>query len=140
MLEKEIIKDQKLDLLFYKRYIDDTFIIYDKKHTTGEEILEKFNVLDRNIKFTMEKPSEEGFLPFLDMEFKINKHNLITHRWFQKPIHSLNLLHKKSATLDSTKMNVVVNMIMTAILNSNTMENINYSITKIKKLFRKERI
>ena len=85
----------------------------------------------------MEKPSGERYLLFLDIEFKITEHDMITNRWFQKPIHSLNLLHKKSATLETTKMNVTVNMFMIAILNSNTYENINYSINKMKTLLEK---
>ena len=52
----------------------------------------------------------------------------------------MNILHKRSATLDNTKMNVIVNMIVIALLNSNNIENINYSINKMKKTPRNERI
>ena len=132
MLEREILKRQE-GILFYKRYIDDTLIFFDKNKVTAEQVLDKFNSANSNIVFTMENPNPEGFLAFLDMELKMEG-RAITHRWYQKGIHSGNLIHKDSATLFATKMNIITNMFMTAILNSNTLENIKTSINKLYKL------
>ena len=78
----------------------------------------------------MEKPNPEGHLAFLDMEIKLDR-GAVLHRWYQKNIHSGNLIHNDSATLFATKMNIITNMFITALINSNSIENIKYSINKL---------
>ena len=135
MLERNIINKCK-GILFFKRYIDDILVVYDKNITEPVKILEEFNKLDNNIKFTMETPKIGEYLAFLDLEIKVNK-GLLETRWFMKPIHSMNMIHFESATLIGTKLNILTNMFVTCIINSNTKENIKYSTKKLGKVIEK---
>ncbi|VDO39588.1 unnamed protein product [Haemonchus placei] len=59
-------------ILFYKRYIDDVFVI----GTTEEDLVEtlkRLNSHDANITFTREDPGRDGFLPFLNAKTRISE-------------------------------------------------------------------
>uniref|UniRef100_A0A7I4Z4Z2 Reverse transcriptase domain-containing protein n=1 Tax=Haemonchus contortus TaxID=6289 RepID=A0A7I4Z4Z2_HAECO len=58
-------------ILFYKRYIDDVFVI----GTTEEDLVEtlkRLNSHDANIRFTREDPGRDGFLPSLNAKTRIS--------------------------------------------------------------------
>ncbi|XGW22287.1 hypothetical protein V3C99_004927, partial [Haemonchus contortus] len=62
-------------ILFYKRYIDDVFVI----GTTEEDLVEtlkRLNSHDANITFTREDPGRDGFLPFLNAKTRISEGQL----------------------------------------------------------------
>ena len=48
----------------WKRYVDDVFSIIPKGKR--ETMLQYLNSINPHIKFTVEQPSEEGAIPFLD--------------------------------------------------------------------------
>ena len=52
----------------------DIFIIYDNKSDIGNNILDKFNKLHPNMKFTIEKQKNNS-LNFLDLTIQKIKHN-----------------------------------------------------------------
>ena len=74
------------------RYIDDIFII---STTPLSLILDKCNIIDKNIKFTCELPIASGDIPFLDtlVHFKNQSVNIdITCELYSKPMHSGHVL------------------------------------------------
>ncbi|XGW22536.1 hypothetical protein V3C99_005061, partial [Haemonchus contortus] len=98
-------------ILFYKRYIDDVFII----GTTEEDLvetLERLNSHDANITFTREDPGRDGFLPFLNAKTRISEGHK-EHLWYRKSASSNILLHSRSAHPAYMKANVVRNLLKT---------------------------
>ncbi|EYC40117.1 hypothetical protein Y032_0628g833 [Ancylostoma ceylanicum] len=99
-------------IIFYKRLIDDVFVIgstYAELTTT----LANSNSEDVNIKFTIEEPSRDGFLPFLNTKVRIcNGRPDI--RWYRKRSSENIILHSRSAHPTYMKVNVVRNLIKTS--------------------------
>lgn len=128
-LERKIIEDLKnneedISILLYKRYIDDILLIYkysttrygESKH---EYIKNHFNKYDENIQFTVETPnSKNGFLPFLDTEIKTHR-NKIIYRWYQKSLHSGNIMRGDSQISVNTKKAFVSNCFRRLVHNNN---------------------
>uniref|UniRef100_A0A7I4YDC7 GIY-YIG domain-containing protein n=1 Tax=Haemonchus contortus TaxID=6289 RepID=A0A7I4YDC7_HAECO len=82
-------------ILFYKRYIDDVFVI----GTTEEDLVEtlkRLNSHDANIAFTRKDPGRDGFLPFLNTKVRISE-GYKEHLWYRKSASSNILLHSRSA-------------------------------------------
>ncbi|EYC25440.1 hypothetical protein Y032_0012g1893 [Ancylostoma ceylanicum] len=98
-------------ILFYKRYVDDVFVISsndEELHT----MLENLNKCDSNVKFTTELPDKNGYLLFLNTKVRISKGRK-QFRWHKKT-HSKNaLLHSRSAHPIYMKVNMVRNIIVT---------------------------
>ncbi|EYB89127.1 hypothetical protein Y032_0235g3167 [Ancylostoma ceylanicum] len=57
-------------IILYKRYIDDVFVI-GSSYAELRSTLTNLNSMDVNIKFTVEEPSRDGFLPFLNTKVRI---------------------------------------------------------------------
>ncbi|EYC40623.1 hypothetical protein Y032_0604g557 [Ancylostoma ceylanicum] len=98
-------------ILFYKRYIDDVFVISsnaDELHI----MLENLNECDPNVKFTSELPDEDGFLPFLNTKVRIYQSKK-QFRWYKKPQSKNILLHSRSAHPQYMKVNMVRNFVVT---------------------------
>ncbi|EYC29326.1 hypothetical protein Y032_0006g2917 [Ancylostoma ceylanicum] len=95
-------------IIFYKRYIDDVFVI-GSSFSALTSTLAKLNSMDVNIKFTMEDPDEDGFLPFLNtrVRFCNGKPEI---RWYRKPSSKNIMLHSRSAHPTYMKVNVVRNL------------------------------
>lgn len=72
------------DLLLYKRYMDDCFLILRK--SILEETLERFKNFDRDLQFTFEIESDNS-LCFLDLKL-IRVDGKILTDWYQKPTAS----------------------------------------------------
>lgn len=67
----------------YKRYVDDTLILFDGTDDEITNLFNKFNNLHKNIKFTLEH-EENNIIPFLDI--KISKQNQkVTYSVYRKP-------------------------------------------------------
>uniref|UniRef100_A0A7I5E8H5 Reverse transcriptase domain-containing protein n=1 Tax=Haemonchus contortus TaxID=6289 RepID=A0A7I5E8H5_HAECO len=98
-------------ILFYKRYIDDVFIV----GTTEEDLVEtlkRLNSHDANIAFTREDPARDGFLPFFNAKVRISE-GFKEHLWYRKSASSNILLHSRSAHRIYMKANVVRNLLKT---------------------------
>ena len=71
-------------IIFYRRYVDDIFVIIDKKFV--KPFLNKLNEFDKDyLSFTMEEPNERNELPFLDTLVFIDSKNVIQLKFYQKP-------------------------------------------------------
>ena len=64
-LETKAIQTAPHSPAFWKRFVDDTFVIIKSSHK--QEFLDHINSIDHNIQFTSEESREDGFMPFLDM-------------------------------------------------------------------------
>uniref|UniRef100_A0A7I5EEA8 Reverse transcriptase domain-containing protein n=1 Tax=Haemonchus contortus TaxID=6289 RepID=A0A7I5EEA8_HAECO len=98
-------------ILFYKRYIDDVFVI----GTTEEDLVEtlkRLNSHDANITFTREDPGRDGFLPFLNAKTRISEGHK-EHLWYRKSASSNISLHSRSAHPIYMKANIVRNLLKT---------------------------
>ncbi|EYC25025.1 hypothetical protein Y032_0012g1652 [Ancylostoma ceylanicum] len=98
-------------ILFYKRYIDDVFVISsnaDELHI----MLENLNECDPNVKFTSELPDEDGFLPFLNTKVRIYQSKK-QFRWYKKPQSKNILLHSRSAHPLYMEVDMVRNFVVT---------------------------
>ncbi|EYB87784.1 hypothetical protein Y032_0257g399 [Ancylostoma ceylanicum] len=99
------------EILHYKRYIDDVFVI----RTTEMEVeatLEKLNLFDPHVSFTVERPNDEGYLPFLNTKIRLTsgRKEYVRH----KKAESANILvHSRSAHQQFIKTNVIQNLMKT---------------------------
>ena len=82
----------------WKRYVDDTFVNQEEKHSN--EFFQHINSLEDNIKFTAESTRADGSMPFLDtlvtprsdgsLETKVYRKPTCTNQylqWDQPPCH-----------------------------------------------------
>ena len=116
-LERDYILSLPTDIkpLFWVRYVDDIFIIYQHDDDTLNQFLHTVNNFLPTIKFTVER-EQDGKLPFLDV---MVIHDLFTNSFafmiFRKPTHTENYIHFYSHHSKSVKQNVVVNMFTRAL-------------------------
>ena len=121
-IEREIFK--KCDRLFYwKRYIDDCFVIFDTS-LPAEELLRLVNSINPHIKFTYELP-DGNKLPFLDTLVQRTDAEWNFQLYF-KPSHSGACLPFDSAVPISRKRNLISNELLRARRNS-SVQNIKKS-------------
>ena len=101
--EFDCIKDNST---VYKRYIDDSgFGPFKRNQAFFEHILEIFNSVDENIKFTLEVPSN-GCLNFLDLSIWI-ENNKIVHKMYKKELSTGLSLAKQSWLPSFVKTNFI---------------------------------
>ena len=62
-LESKAIQSAPHPPAFWKRFVDDTFVIIKSFHK--QEFLDHINSIDTNIQFTSEESSEDGSMPSL---------------------------------------------------------------------------
>ena len=98
-------------IIFYKRYIDDVFLVSSTANAMNT-MLQNLNSCDPNIRFTVEHPDEDGFLPFLNTKVRIN-HGIKELEWYRKPMSKNILLHSRSAHPLYMKANVIRNLVTT---------------------------
>ena len=78
-------KECKSPVIFYKRYVDDIFIIFDKKYK--EKILNTFNNYNSDIKFTIEnEDTTDHSINFLDIKIYRNNNSFASTNWYRKNI------------------------------------------------------
>ncbi|EYB99268.1 hypothetical protein Y032_0123g1109 [Ancylostoma ceylanicum] len=95
-------------IIFYKRYIDDVFAI-GSSFSVVNSTLAKLNSMDVNIRFTMEEPGKDGFLPFLNTRVRFNN-GRPEIRWHRKASSKNIMLHSRSAHPMYMKVNVARNL------------------------------
>ena len=103
MQEIETVALSRLPLSprIYMRYIDDIIMLF-------EIILSTFNSVIPDIKFTIETPEPNEWLPFLDMQLRLIN-NEVHFSWYRKGIHSGNILRKDSHMPSHVKANMIKN-------------------------------
>ena len=89
----------------WKRYIDDTFCIWEHGKEDLDKFLNTLNAYDHNIKFTMEL-EEAGRLAFLDV-MCLKKATKIETTIYRKPTTTFQLLHSSSSHNIAQKEGVI---------------------------------
>ena len=90
-LEQTVLNEYIAQTSFYKRYVDDTFIVCNKK-ADAELLLFKFNESHPNIKFTLEH-EENGRIPFLDVMINRSGNGSIKRSVYRKSFRNKQYLH-----------------------------------------------
>ena len=121
-----LIPKYQRQMLYYKRYIDDIFIIWLPGRLTWEDL--QRDLAFGRMTWTMEKPKKETH--FLDLTIKINEKNKITHKTYEKPLNLHHYLPTNSAHPPGTFKSLVVGFLRRYwLMNSDTKNYIN-QITK----------
>ena len=98
--------DPKLPI--YVRYVDDTGSTVPSV-TQANALLKHLNDKHPTIKFELELPDTERFLPILDIKLKIREDGTIEHKLYRKAANKGLTLHFKSNHPISVKRAVVQN-------------------------------
>ena len=101
----------------YVRYVDDTGMVVDSIGD-AQRMLTYLNSKHTSIKFELELPSDDGYLPILDTAIKINQDGSLSYRLYTKPASKQITLHHDSHHPDSVKKAIISNEIRRAAHNS----------------------
>ena len=115
-IEKHYIKTMPNDMcpLFWVRYVDDIFIIYQHSEDKLREFLEFVNSILPSIKFTVEYEID-GKIPFLDVLVTHDKYdNSFSFSVYRKQTNKEGYIHYFSDHSVSIKRNVLSNMFFRA--------------------------
>ena len=125
---------QDSEILFYRRYVDDTFFLFHSEH----EALLLFNYINSrhpNIRFTMEKEIDHK-IPFLDVLINNETHFPVTSVYRKKTFTGL-LTYYFSFTSHSYKLGLVRTLVDRAYKINNTWLGFHEDITKLTKILQK---
>ena len=119
----------------YARYVDDISTIV---HNTEEaqSLLTHVNSQHQTIKFEMELPDEENYLPILDLKIAITSDGTIDRKLYSKPANKGITLHYESHHPSSTKNAMIRNELQRAEQCSTTANRTAAVTTTIDKLSR----
>lgn len=98
------ISNNNIQILFYCRYVDDCFIIFNPRHL--QTILNKFNSYSEKLQFTYEEEDQQQSLPYLEVKITRTSNHLKIN-WYQKPTWSGRYLNYSSYLPSSYKKNTV---------------------------------
>ena len=115
----------------WKRYVDDTDIVWPHERSNLDQFLEHLNSQNNNINFTMEI-EEKISLPFLDVLVSRNEDGSISHQVFRKRTHTYRYLHANSCHFPSQKVGVI-NTLLTRALRISDKEHIKEEIDHLEK-------
>ena len=94
-LENDVLSDENVPKpILWRRYVDDTFCLWDQSDDDLNLFLSKLNNYHKDIKFTVEKECNKS-LPFLDVMCKRNVSNIETSV-YRKPTSTFRLLDANS--------------------------------------------
>jgi len=130
---EEEIRSREPGIVEWFRYIDDIFVVWNEQ-TNGERILTTANTINPHVKFTLEKPSAEGKLPFLDVAVYIKEKSFFYHLFIKK-IHSGASLHWDSNCPTSQKLSILKNEFLRAKRRSRSPSDAATSYNMIKERF-----
>ena len=105
------------DLAVYVRYIDDTGTVL-KSRKYAMDMLTYLNDQHKSIKFEMELPDKENFLPMLDVRIGIDGDGSDRRKLYTKPANKGITLHAESHHPLATKRAVIQNEMQRAVDNS----------------------
>ena len=86
------------------KFVDGTFGIIKAEHS--KPLLQHINNQDPHIQFTVEEPSQQGSLPFLDTPVTIEPNNIFTTSVYRKPTNTDQYLHWDSNQFLTAKQSV----------------------------------
>ena len=115
-IEKKILLNKSYDLLFWRRFVDDTWIVIPEQNV--DKFVSFINTIENSINFTVEREDENRSLPFLDV---LVTRNLRDHCFrvamYSKPTQSDRYLpfsshnpvcHKRSVVKCLTKRSAIL--------------------------------
>lgn len=103
--EKVAIQTAHLKPRIWRRFVDDTYVIWPHGRDTLPAFLQHLNNISPSIKFTMEI-EEDNQIPFLDI--LISRHNgKLTTTVYRKPTHTNVYLRQNSHHPDNIKLGVI---------------------------------
>ena len=86
VFEKQAINTAVYPPRFWRRFVDDTFVIIKK--TQEDSFFEHINAIDGKIQFTKEASRSDGSMPFLDTIVSINDDGSLNTKVYRKPTHT----------------------------------------------------
>ena len=84
--EKEAISTAPDPPTFWRRFVDDTFVIIQKEKE--DSFFNHINNIDNKIQFTKEASTSDGSMPFLDTLVTINGDGSLNTKVYRKPTHT----------------------------------------------------
>ena len=130
-LEKKLEANNQMPS-YYKRYVDDTFVIAKSQHES-EEFLSVLNSIHEALTFTMET-ANNGTLPFLGMTI-VKHENSLSTQVYRKATNTGLLLHHQSHVYYKYKHSLLHTMIDRAYRLSSTWKAFSDECNTIKKIF-----
>jgi predicted GIY-YIG superfamily endonuclease len=132
--EKKAIDSYPLKPLRWKRYVDDTNVLWPH----GEEELNKFfhhiNNLSKDIKFTMEREVNDT-IPFLDILINRKEDGKLGHSVYRKKTHTENYLHASSHHHPNQKLGIL-NTLSTRAIRISDKEHLEQEKNHLHKVFK----
>ena len=124
------LRDQKASkVMFYKRYVDDIFCIFEKEEHF-QEFYDFINCQHQNIRFTFEK-EENGTIPFLDILINSTPSSFETTTYYKKTYTGL-LTNFTSFTSLCYKVGLVRTLVDRAFKINSCFLNFHNNLLKIK--------
>ena len=122
---------------YYCRYVDDNSSIAPHEEA-AKQICDAISAQDPRgrIKWEIDFPEENQFVPFLDTEIKIESDGTLVTRYFRKPQNKGIILHSRSHHPESTKSEVLKNFYRTAVEVSSGPEELQHSLNIVDELAR----
>ena len=111
--------------------MDDTFVITKAEHS--KTLLQQINNQDPHIQFTVEEPSQQGTLPFLDTLITIQPNNTFTTTAYRKPAHTDQYLHWDSNHFITAKQSVYITLAHRAKVVSSNLEALDQELLHIRR-------
>ena len=85
-MRKKPSAQHQIPLPFWRRFVDDTFIIIQK--AKEDSFFNHINSIDNKIQFTKEASRSDGSMPFLDTLVTINGDGSLNTKVYRKPTHT----------------------------------------------------
>ena len=104
-LEQKALTESTIKPSYYKRYVDDTFVVWPEHIQSVETFLNTLNAQSPDIQFTMEKESN-GKLAFLDVIVE-RTHNKLSTAVYRKPTDSGRYLNFNSNLPEATRRGIL---------------------------------
>lgn len=104
--EAKALASARLPPKLWKRYVDDTNVIWSHGHEELDRFLDHLNGQSSAIKFTMVKVVN-GSLPFLDILISRKEDDSLSHAMYRKKTHTEQYLHADSHHFPAQKMGVL---------------------------------
>ena len=89
----------------WKRYVDDTFVIWEEEHSN--EFFQHINSIEEKIKFTAESTRADGAMPFLDTLVTPRRDGSLETRVYRKPTHTNQYLQWDSHHAINNKYSII---------------------------------
>ena len=122
---------------YYCRYVDDNSSIAPHEEA-AQQICDACSAQDSRgrIKWEIDFPEENQFVPFLDTEIKIESDGTLVTRYYRKPQNKGIILHSRSHHPESTKSEVLKNFYRTTVEVSSGPEELHHSLNIVDELAR----